>query len=139
VRSLVVVAVSSLLAACSGISYNDQNKVEGTYTLRSVNGQPLPLLLDDRTVQFTVTRGELTLAANGEWFEALSGTGAQNGQAVAIDVIETGRWTRRSSHVEMIRFDGALDYSGEYSILSGPKLELQRPVRSTFARYVYTR
>jgi len=139
VRTRVVVAASMLLAACRGITFDNQNQIVGTYTLRSVNGLPLPRALDDRTVQFILTRGELTLAAGGKWSEVLIGNGTENGQAVLNQVIETGQWTLRNSHVEILRFDGGLAYSGEFSVLSGPKLELQRPVRSTFVRYVYAR
>jgi hypothetical protein len=38
---------------------------------------------------------------------------------------ETGRWTLRSGSVEVVRADGALAYSGAFSVLSGPKLELK--------------
>lgn len=138
-RIRVVLAVSLLLAACGGISFENQNAVEGTYTLRSVNGQPLPLALNDRPVQFTVASGTLTLTASGAWSEVLTGTSIENGQTVSRQLTEGGSWTLQHPHVELVRADGYLTYFGDFSVLSGPKLDLQRPVYSTVARYIYAR
>ena len=77
--ALIALAVTLLLAACSGISFDNERKVEGTYTLRSVNKQPPPLTLDDRDVLLAVTSGVLTLKPNGEWSEVLTGTITENG------------------------------------------------------------
>ena len=136
-RTLVIPAL--LLVACSGISFDNQNAVEGTYTLRSVQGEPLPLALDDRPVPFTVTSGVLTLASNGDWSEVLTGSTTENGQAVPKQLTEGGRWTLRNPYVEIVRADGPLAYSGSFSVLSGPKLDLARPRFSTTRQYVYAR
>lgn len=128
-----------LLAACRGISFENQDAVEGTYTLRSVQSQPLPYALPDRTMPFTVTSGVLTLASNGDWSEVLTGTTTDNGQTVPKQLTEGGRYTLRSSYLEMVRSDGALAYSGSYSVVSGPKLELVRLRTSGTGLYTYAR
>src|SRR6185503_18170796 len=92
----LVLFASLLVAACGGISFENQNAAEGTYTLRSVQGQSLPLALDDRPVPFTVTSGVLTLASNGDWSEVLTGTTTENGQVVPKQLTEAGRWTLRT-------------------------------------------
>jgi hypothetical protein len=138
-RMIGLSIVALLLAACSGISFENVNTPEGTYTLRSVNGQPLPVTLDDRAVALTVSGGVLTLAASGEWSEVLTGTTIENGQTVSRQLSETGRWTLRNPYVELTRTDAALAYAGSFSVISGPKLELQRPVRQPYPVYVYAR
>ena len=106
-----------LLAACSGISFENQSAVEGTYTLSSVRGLSLPVELDDRPVPFTVTSGVLTLGSNGDWSEVLTGTALENGQSVSRQLTESGRWTLRNPNVEIVRADGAIAYSGSFSVI----------------------
>jgi len=138
-RIRVSLLATLLLAACSGISFENQDAVEGTYTLSSVRGLPLPVALDDRTIPFTVTSGVLTLGSNGDWSEVLTGTATENGQSVSKQLSETGRWTLRNPYVEIVRADGALAYSGSFSVIMAPKLELMRPAFSTTRYYVYSR
>jgi hypothetical protein len=138
-RIRVSVLAIVLLTACGGISFENQNAVDGTYTLRSVQGQPLPLALDDRLAPFTVTSGVLTLASNGDWSEVLTGTITENGQTVPKQLTEGGRWTLRNPYVELRRGDGPVAYSGSYSILIEPKLDLARPAFSSTRHYVYVR
>jgi hypothetical protein len=135
----VALFTTVLLASCSSISFENQDAVDGTYTLRSVRGQSLPLALDDRSVPFTVTSGVLTLAANGDWSEVLTGTITENGQTVPKQLTEGGRWTLRNPYVEIRRDDGPIAYSGSFSILIEPKLDLARPASSSTRHYVYVR
>jgi hypothetical protein len=138
-RIHVALFASVLLASCGSISFENQDAVDGTYTLRSVQGLSLPLALDDRSVPFTVTSGVLTLASNGDWSEVLNGTTTENGQAVPNQVTEGGRWTLRNPYVEIRRGDGALVYSGSFSMLFEPKLDLARTAFSSTRHYVYVR
>ena len=135
----IVLFASMLLAACRGISFENQNAVDGTYTLSSVRGLPLPVELDDRPVPFTVTSGVLSLASNGDWSEVLTGTTTENGQVVPKQLTEGGRWTLQNPYVEMVRADGVRTYSGSFSVIIAPKLELMRPAFSTTRYYVYER
>ena len=135
----VALFATLLLAACRGISFENEDAVEGMYSLRSVQSQPLPVPLADRTVAFTVTSGVLTLAPSGLWTEVLSGTTTENGQTVPKTLMEGGRYTLRNSNVEMMRSDSALAYSGSFSVSSGPKLELVRLPQSGTGLYTYAR
>jgi hypothetical protein len=135
----VALFATVLLASCGSISFENQDAVDGTYTLRSVQGQSPPLALDDRSVPFTVTSGVLSLASNGDWSEVLTGTIIENGQTVPKQLTEGGRWTLRNPYVEIWRGDGALVYSGSFSILIEPKLDLARPAFSSTRHYVYVR
>ena len=134
-----MLAAAVATTACSGISFENDNQVEGVYTLRSVNSRPLPLDLDDRAEAINLSSATLTLSANGEWTEALTGSATQDGQPVQKVLLESGRWSLRAPYVELQRSDGAISFSGVFSSLSGPKLELQRPVRSRANLYVYAR
>lgn len=132
-------AASMLLTSCSQISFDNQDAVDGTYVLRRVRNSNPPVLLDDRTVAFTVASGVLTLGAKGEWSEVLTGTVTENGQTVPRQLTESGSWTLRRPYVELVRTDGATAYVGEFSVISGPKLDLQRPMFSKSTLYVYAR
>ena len=128
-----------LLAACRGISFENENAVDGIYALKSVRGLPLPVELDDRPVPFTVTSGVLSLASNGDWSEVLTGTTTENGQVVPKQLTEGGRWTLQNPYVEIMRADGVRAYSGSFSVILAPKLELMRPAFSSTRYYVYER
>ena len=138
-RIRVALLATVLLASCGSISFENQDAVDGTYTLRSVRGQSLPLALDDRSLPFTVTSGVLSLASNGDWSEVLTGTITENGQVVQKQLTEGGRWTLRNPYVEIRRADGPVAYSGEFSIILEPKLDLARPAFSSTRHYVYVR
>jgi hypothetical protein len=138
-RIRVALFAAVFLGGCSGISFENQDAVDGTYSLRSVQGQSLPLALDDRSMPFTVTSGVLSLASNGDWSEVLTGTTTENGQVVQKQLTEGGRWTLRNPYVEIRRADGAVAYSGSFSVFSEPKLDLARPAFSSTRHYVYVR
>ena len=138
-RALAATVAALCLAACNGISFANESQVEGTYTLRSVNGQAPPVAPGDRTVAITVTSGVLKLSSNGDWSEALSGTSIENGQTTQRAVNEEGHWMLRAPYVELVRSDGATAYSGAFSSIYGPKLELQRVGWGRAVLYVYAR
>jgi len=135
----VALFATLLLAACKGISFENQDAVDGTYTLSSVRGLPLPADLDDRPMPFTVTSGVLSLSSNGDWSEVLTGTTTESGQVVAKQLVEGGRWTLQDPYVELVRADGVRAYFGSFSVISGPKLDLMRPTFSSTRSYVYAR
>ena len=62
----------------------------------------------------------------------------ESGQTVLKTTIETGRWSHRSSNVELIRADGAV-IPGVFSSFSGPKLELMRYIGGQQGIAVYAR
>jgi hypothetical protein len=136
-RRLGCAVLGATLAACSGISFEDQNKVEGTYTLRSILGAPLPYALGDGQSAI-ITSGVLTLEGDGDWSEVLSYTIPENGQLVSKVSSDGGRWVLRNPNVELLASSGGA-YYGTYSNLNGPKLELARPVPRQQSLYVYTR
>jgi hypothetical protein len=55
IRVALVAAIT--LAGCGGITFDDDNAVEGTYTLRAVNFRALPYAPNDRILPLTVTSG----------------------------------------------------------------------------------
>jgi hypothetical protein len=134
----VVLVLVIALPGCGGITFENDDQVEGSYTLRSIAGRALPALMSSGPEQLTVTSGELTLEGDGDWSEVLSYSTVENGQGVLKTSIGTGRWTLRSRNVELIRADGAV-ISGVFSSFSGPKLELMRNISGTQTLAVYAR
>lgn len=127
------------LPACTSISVDNGSGIEGRYALRQAHGSDLPTALDDRIVIFTVDSGTLSLESSGEWSEVLTGTSVENGQALPKQLTEGGRWTHRFLDVELERGDGALAYSGRFSVLGGGTLNLLRRARAGGRSYTYMR
>ena len=63
-RRLVMLALASTMAACSIDSTGPNGSVEGTYTLRTINGQPLPYTFSSG---LRLTSDRLTLYRDGTY------------------------------------------------------------------------
>ena len=134
----VVPLVALALLGCGGITFQNDDEVEGTYTMRSVAGLALPARLSTGPEQLTITSGLLTLEGDGEWSEVVNYTVVESGQSVLKTVIASGRWTLRSRTVELLGPEG-VGMSGVFSSISGPKLELFRYLGGTQVLTVYAR
>jgi hypothetical protein len=120
-RSAFVVTASlalALAAACGGDSGTNPNSdaIEGTYSLKTVDGSPLPYKVQIGTDQVTLTKDVLTVASNGSWTESLSYTQTVNGQTSTGTEGDGGTWTRAGSSVSFYStvYDEA-SYTGTYS------------------------
>lgn len=134
----VVPLVALALLGCGGITFQNDDEVEGTYTMRSVAGRALPALLSTGPEQLTITSGVLTLEGDGDWSEVVNYTVVESGQSVLKTLIASGRWTLRSRTVELLGPEG-VGMSGSFSSISGPKLELFRYLGGTQVLTVYAR
>ena len=106
-RTTVLLVACGLLAGC-GDATGPRDPV-GTYTLRSVNGDPLPWRDPASTASqsLTVTAGHIRLNADGTYSEATSWT-ATNNQATLSDTDRyTGTWTRRGNNIALTVSSGA--------------------------------
>ena len=131
--------VALVLLGCGGITLQNDDEVEGTYTLRSVAGRALPALLSTGPEQLTITSGVLTLEGDGDWSEVMNYTVVESGQSVLRTLIASGRWTLRSRTVELLGPEGMGIGGGAFSSISGPKLELFRYLGGTQVLTVYAR
>ena len=119
----VVLLLLVVLFGCGGITFQNDDEVAGSYTLRSVAGRALPSLLSTGPEQLTITSGSLTLEGDGDWSEVMNYSVVESGQVVPKTLVAGGRWTLRSRDVELLGPDG-VGFGGVFSSISGPKLEL---------------
>jgi len=93
----------SLAMACGGDKSTNPNSdaVEGTYSLKSVNGSPLPFTIQSGTNSIMLTKDVLTVAGNGSWTESINYTETINGQMNTGTDADGGTWTRAGSSVSL--------------------------------------
>ena len=106
------------LAACGGDSGTNPNNaaIDGTYSLHSVNGSPLPFTFQSGTNSLTVTRDVLTVGSNGSWTESANYSQTVNGQTSTGTIADGGTWTRAGNSVEFdSQVSGDVAYSGTFS------------------------
>ena len=89
-----------LVAAACGDSSGPDNAITGTYTLRSINGEDLPVVIrdapDDRV---EVTSGSLTLNANGSYSDVINFL-VSNGTSTFPDrATDSGTYTQSGNTV----------------------------------------
>jgi hypothetical protein len=133
----VMLVASVTLLGC-GITFQNDDQVDGIYTLRSIEGRALPALLSTGPEQLTITSGVLTLEGDGDWSEVLSYTMVENGQVVPKRLDDGGRWTLRSRAVSLLGVGGSV-LDGSFSSFSGPKLDLVRYLAGRQVPVVYAR
>jgi hypothetical protein len=120
-RSAALVAASLslvLVAGCGGDSSTNPNNdaIEGTYSLKSINGLPLPFTIQSGTTSITLTKDVLTVASNGSWTESISYSQTVNGQTSTGTDDDGGSWTRAGSSVNFFsNVTNTTAYAGTYS------------------------
>lgn len=102
--SAVLTLVFSLaLAACGGDKSTGPVAVEGSYTLRTVNGQPLPgVVYQEPGYKLEVVSATLTLNADASFTD--SGTWREtNGTTVTTSSsTDVGTWTRNGNSFTLV-------------------------------------
>ena len=95
-RRLIALLALATVAACgSDTSTNPANdKVEGSYSLRTVNGQPLPFTVQANGVTAVITSDVMTIAEGGSWTEVTAYRKSANGQTTNEVDADSGTWTR---------------------------------------------
>ena len=90
-----------VLAACGSDSGTNPNNaaIDGTYTLQTVNGSPLPFTIQSGANSLTLTKDVLTVGSNGSWTESIDYTETFNGQTSSGTDADGGSWTRAGSSV----------------------------------------
>lgn len=117
-RKLLAVLAFTTFAACGGDSIANPNSdsIEGTFSLRTVNGSPLPYTFQSGTNSFTLTSDVLTVASNGSWTESIAYRQTINGQTSTGTDADGGSWTRAGGSVNFrSSVSGSTAYNGTYS------------------------
>ena len=93
-RRFVVLLAFAALAACGGDSSTSPATVPGTYTLRSINGSPLPaILVQIGTFKYEVTADVIILNDGGTYTESGSDRTTENGVVTTSTFTDAGTYT----------------------------------------------
>lgn len=118
IRRLVALLALVTLGACgsdSGTGVSSTN-IEGTYSLRTVNGSPLPYTVQSGNNGVTLTSDVITIAGNGTWTEAILYRQTVNGVTTNGTEADGGTWMRAGNDVTLdSNFSQGTAYSGTFS------------------------
>ena len=99
-RSLLL-AVAVLLSFACGDDPTAPSHA-GTYTLISINGQTLPILLEETELgRVELTHGEIVLHDDNTFDDVLEFTETVNGEETPESLVETGTWEMRGNVLRM--------------------------------------
>ena len=104
--------------------------VAGTFTLRSINGDPLPHSFTNGTATYTITSDVITVLESGTWSEAGSYLLTQNGTTQTINFDDGGPWTRSGATVSF--FSNYLNANAYWGTFTGNGFDLSDPT-STYS------
>jgi hypothetical protein len=94
-RLFAALALATLAACGSDSSVNPNNDaVEGVYSLRTVNGQPLPFTVQGNGITIVLTSDVMTVAKDGSWTETVAYRQTVDGQTTNEADADAGSWTR---------------------------------------------
>jgi len=104
-RRLALLAALIALAACNSDSTSPNGQVTGTYSLRTVNGNPLPFTFSDGSV---LVSDRLSLNSDGTYIDVATFSNA--GSAT-----EQGLWSINNNLISFNDQTDAFTYSGSLS------------------------
>ena len=105
VAILLAFAVPMTVAACGmdGSPLVGPASVAGTYTLRTINGSPLPYALfqagDDK---YEITAGAITLAEGGTWSQSSAERMTEGSSVVTSTSTVTGTYSRTGTVITLV-------------------------------------
>jgi hypothetical protein len=102
-RKLFVMLALATLAACGGDKATNPNSdaIEGTYSLKTINGSPLPFTIQSGTTSYVLKTDVITIASNGSWTESITYTETFNGQSSNGTDTDGGTWIRAGNAVSL--------------------------------------
>lgn len=132
-KSLLVLSLA-LLAACGGDSATSptSQSLAGTYTMRTVNGSPLPFVVQSGTTKITITADVMTVADGGTWSETGAFTLTVNGSSTSQVISDGGTFVRAGATVSFLNGNQTA-YTGSFTG-SGFTLTDQQALRYVFSR-----
>ena len=103
-RRMIAAGILAVLAACSSDSTGPNGSVTGSYTLRTVNGNNVPVVVfQNTTVKDELTAGNINLNADKTWSGSLSAreTTLSSGAVVTATVPANGTYTNNNGSVTL--------------------------------------
>jgi hypothetical protein len=102
--ALLVLAVTTAATACGGDSSTNPNAaIGGTYTLKTVNGSPLPyILVQSGTSKFEITDDVVVLTDAGTWTESGHTRTTENGVVTTDAFVDGGSYSRSGTAITLV-------------------------------------
>ena len=114
-RKLIVLVALAATAACTSDLPSEPlvGSLEGTYSLSTMNGSPLPFTIVSHDTTFNIDTDVITLTAAGGWSETVSyrqtaGTNTTTNENFALD----GTWGRNGNSLNFQITGGGTIYLG---------------------------
>ena len=116
-RRLATILLVLAAAACGGDKPNAPKRLEGTYTLRTVNGANPPTVIYDDPAsgqRAEIISGSITLGSDGTFSAPWSFRLTDNGAVTNHSETCTGTFTRSGNHVVMEEADNQSWCGGQF-------------------------
>ena len=116
-RRLSSILLLLAAAACGGDKSTAPKRLEGTYTLRTINGGNLPTIVYDDPAsgqRAEVTAGSMTMTSGGTFSAPWSFRLTDNGTVTTYSETCEGTFTRTGNHVVMEETDNGSFCGGQY-------------------------
>lgn len=135
-RKTMAVLALAIFAACGGSDSTSpaSASVGGTYSLKTINGSPLPFVFQSGTTSVTILADALVVGENGTWTESTSYKQTVNGQTSTGTGGDAGTWVRAGTAVTFTSTtQGGSGYRGTFTG-SGLDMTDDNGFRSVFAK-----
>ncbi len=101
-RFLYLLPLVALLACGGDSSTNPGASIAGAYSLTTVNGAPLPFVVQQAgTYKYEITADTYTLAAGGTWTEVRADRTTSNGAVTTSTKTDAGVWSRNGTSITL--------------------------------------
>jgi hypothetical protein len=117
VRRLASILLIVVAAGCGSDKSNAPKKLEGTYTIRTINNETLPIIFYDdvaNSQRGEILSGSMTLNAGGTFSAPWSFRITDHGVVTTPQETCTGTFTRTGNHIVMEEVDNGSFCGGEY-------------------------
>ena len=102
ILTIGIAAATLSLAACRGTDSSGPVTIEGIFTLKSVNGSPLPFIINDPAGIFQVNFGDITITSGNTFSSTINFTVTIAGQATTTNSVCTGTFTQNGNRITFI-------------------------------------
>jgi hypothetical protein len=111
--ALAVLALVALVACGGGDKATNpaSDSIAGVYSLRSVNGSPLPYTFQAGEDSYTLTSDVITIANGGTWSETFVFQQTVNGTISEQTGSDSGVWSRAGTSVSLDSYGGYNAYA----------------------------
>jgi hypothetical protein len=117
-RKLIALLAFAAAAGCGsdGVTDATTGSMAGTFSVTSVNGNPIPFTFQSGNAVYTITSDVLTVADAGTWSETYAYTVTVNGTTTNQGGSDAGTWVRSGTAVDFYsNLSSSLAYSGTFN------------------------